>query len=122
MAQTPRRNSKIQMNETLEKQYSKPTKCHSDITGLSRRKEAVCKRNIIKHEKSQCKNNLQKICDMRNDNKYSSYHEFLMTNTEKDVSAVNQMREYIKSQGNPFDLTQLMPRNFATCKQLQSWS
>ena len=41
-----------------------------------------------------------------------------MTNTENDVSAVNQTREYIKSQGNPFDNTQFMSQNFATGEQL----
>ena len=39
------------MDQALEKQYNKPAKGQSGIIGFSRRKEAVCKWNIIKQEK-----------------------------------------------------------------------
>ena len=42
-----------------------------------------------------------------------------MTRTEEDVSAVNQMKDYIRACGNRFDNTQLLPRNFATGEQLE---
>ena len=42
-----------------------------------------------------------------------------MTRTEEDVSAVNQMKDYIRAWGNRFDNTQLLPRNFATGEQLE---
>ena len=42
-----------------------------------------------------------------------------MTRTEEDVSAVNQMKDYIKTRGNPFDNTQLLPKNFETGEQLK---
>ena len=29
---------------------------HTGITGISRRKQAVCEGNVIKHEKAKCKN------------------------------------------------------------------
>ena len=49
--QTQRKGSGIPMNQALEKQYNKPGKGPLGIIGFTRRKEAVCKWNIIKHEK-----------------------------------------------------------------------
>ena len=49
--QTLRKESGIPMDHVLEKQYNKPAKGPSGIIGFTKRKQAVCKWNIIKHEK-----------------------------------------------------------------------
>ena len=48
VTQSLRRGSGIPMDQALEKQYNKPAKGQSGIIGMTRRKEAVCKWNIIK--------------------------------------------------------------------------
>ena len=53
VSQTRRRGSNLPMDQALKKQYNKPAKGQSGIIGFSRRKETVCKWNIVKHEKSQ---------------------------------------------------------------------
>ena len=102
------------MDQALEKQYNKPAKGQSEIIGFSRRKEAVCKWSIVKHEKSQYTSSLEKVCDIINEGEYSIHHEFSMSRTETDVSAVNRMMDYIKSRGNPFEDSNPLPRNFKT--------
>ena len=114
VSQTRRRGSKLPMDQALEKQYNKPAKGQSGIIGFSRRKEAVCKWNIVKHEKSQYTSSLEKVCDIINEDEYSIHHEFSMSRTETDVSAVNQMMDYIKNRGNPFEDSNPLPRNFKT--------
>ena len=102
------------MDQALEKQCNKPAKGQSRIIGFSRCKEAVCKWNIVKHEKSQYISSLEKVCDTINEDEYSIHHEFSMSRTETDVSNVNQMMDYIKNRGNPFEDSNLLPRNFNT--------
>ena len=49
---TVRHGSGVPMDQALEKEYNKPAKGPGGIIGITRRKEAVCKWNIIKHEKA----------------------------------------------------------------------
>ena len=101
------------MDQALEKQYNKPAKGQSGIIGFSRRTEAVCKWDIVKHEKSQYANS-REVCDIINEDEYSIHHEFSMSRTETDVSVVNQMMDYIKNRGNPFEDSNPLPRNSKT--------
>ena len=39
------------MDMALEKQYNKPTKGASGITGISRKREVIGKWNLIRHDK-----------------------------------------------------------------------
>ena len=114
MSQRRRRGSKLPMDQALEKLYNKPAKGQSGIIGFSRRKEAVCKWNIVNHEKYQYTSSLEKVCDIINEDEYSIHHEFSISRTETDVSVVNQMMDYIKNRGNPFQDSNPLPRNFKT--------
>ena len=51
--------SAIPMDQALEKAYDKPAKSNSRIVGISRRKDALCQWNIIKHENAKFKNFLE---------------------------------------------------------------
>ena len=42
---------RFQWTEHCKKAYNKSAKGQGEIVGISRRKQAVCKWNIIKHEK-----------------------------------------------------------------------
>ena len=42
-----REGSAVPKDQALEKEYNKPAKCQSGIIGITRRKEAVCKWNLI---------------------------------------------------------------------------
>ena len=46
-----RKGSLIPIDIVLEKQCNKPAKEPSGIIGISRQKEAVCKWNLIRHDK-----------------------------------------------------------------------
>ena len=122
VSQTRRRGSKLPMDQAPEKQYNKPGKGQSEIIGFSRRKEAVCKGNIVKHKKSQSTSSLEKVCDIINEDEYCIHHEFSMSRTETDVSAVNQMMDYIKNRGQKiqrFEDSNPLPRNFKTGKLMR---
>ena len=51
-----RKCSAVPLDQALEKAYHKPAKSSAGIIGFTRRKEAVCKRNLIKHEKAKYQN------------------------------------------------------------------
>jgi len=119
VSQTKRRGSKLPMDQALEKQYNKPAKSSSGIIGFSRRKTAVCKWNLIKHEKSQYTTLLENICDLTIDDEYLIHHEFSDSRTKEDVSSVDKLTEYIKGHGNPFIDVQEKPHNFASGKQIE---
>ena len=50
--QTTRCGGANPIDQASEKQYDKPAKAQSGIVAFSRRKEAVCQWNSIKHKKS----------------------------------------------------------------------
>ena len=52
MRHSSRKCSAVSMDQALEKAYNKPAKLSAGIIGFTRRKEAVCKWNLIKHEKA----------------------------------------------------------------------
>ena len=47
-----RNGSAVPVDQALEKEYNKPAKSQSGIIGITRRKGAVCKWKLIKHEKA----------------------------------------------------------------------
>ena len=47
-----RKCSAVPMDQALKKAYNKPAKSSAGITGFTRRKETVCRCNLIKHEKA----------------------------------------------------------------------
>ena len=66
--------------------YNKPAKGPGGVIGFTRRKEAVAKWNLIKHEKSKILYFLDDLCDLNeNDSiRYSINHEFSDKITERD--------------------------------------
>lgn len=119
--QTKRRGSGIPMDQALEKQYNKPAKSSSGIIGFSRQKAAVCKWNLIKHEKSQHTALLEKICDLTIEDEYATHHEFSTNRTREDMNSVEKISSYIKARGNPFMEAQNAPRDIATGKQIDEF-
>ena len=80
----------------------KPAKSQSGIIGFSRRKGAVCKWNIIKHERSNYISFLRHWCSVNENDEYSLHHEFSKSITEADETCVSQITEYIRERFNPF--------------------
>ena len=99
---TTRRCSADPMDQALEKTYNKPAKCQSGIIGISRRKNAVCKWSIIKHEKAKYTEFLEGLCLLNEDGEYSLHHEYSQTITEVDEQCVSQIVVFLL-RGNPFD-------------------
>ena len=118
VAQSLRRGSGIPMDQALEKQYNKPAKGPTGIMGFSRRKEAVCKWNIIKQEKGLYTNFMHKLCGFDTNDEYSIHHEFSPSITKRDQEAVEQMMEYIQERGIFFDIDQSSNTNISTGVQL----
>jgi len=100
---TRRSGSAVPMEQALEKTYNKPAKGQSGIIGFSRRKDAVCKWNIIKHEKANYTSFLRQWCTIDENDEYSLHHEFSKSITEGDETCVNQIIEYIEERFNPFE-------------------
>ena len=73
---TSRKGSAVPMDQALEKAYNKPAKSSAGIIGFTRRKEAVCKWNLIKHEKEKYRSFLYDVCQMRDDDEYSLHYEY----------------------------------------------
>ena len=80
---TSRNGSAVPIVQALEKEYNKPAKSQAGIIGFTRRKEAVCKWNIIKHEKAKYRKFLSEVCLTNKDDEYELHHEFSGTLIEK---------------------------------------
>ena len=85
-----RLGSAVPMDQGLEKAYNKPAKDNSGIIVFSRRKEAVAKWNIIKHEKVKYK--------------YSHHHEFSEAAIKYDDECVQQVVTFIQERFNHFEV------------------
>ena len=90
------------MDQAMEKAYNKPAKDNSGIVGFSRRKEAVAKWNIIKHEKVKYKSFLHEWCSMDQHDEYSYHHEFSEAALKYDEECVHQVVTFIQERFNPF--------------------
>ena len=113
---TQRRGSAVPVDQALEKAYKKPAKSSDGIIGFTRRKEAVCKWNLIKHEKAKYRSHLYDVCQMADDeDQYSLHYEFSERTSKSDSDSVKSLMRNIKQRGNPFDLEQPSRiRNIAT--------
>ena len=116
--QTKRKGSGIPMDQALEKQYNKPAKGPSGVIGFTRRKEAVCKWNIIKHEKFLYNESLSRICQLETGDQYTLHHEFSESATKMETEAVIKMTEFINERGNPFDASSTEMKNLSSGEQL----
>ena len=104
-----RKGSGLQVDQALEKEYNKPAKGPSGIIGFTRRKEAVLKWDLIKHEKTKYRKFLYSTCFMNEYDEYNLHHEFSPTITETDIKSVSLIKEYILQRGNPFNLDKPQP-------------
>ena len=80
------------MDQALEKDYNKPSKSQSGIIGISHRKEAVAKWNIIKQDKSKFATILLT---------YSLHHEFSRAITDTATHCISLVIDYIWNPKNP---------------------
>ena len=103
------------MDQALEMQYNKPVKGPSGVIGFTRRKEAVSKWNVIKHEKFLYTESLSNICQL---DQYSLHHEFSESVTKKEYEAVEKMITFINEKGNPFDISSTSMINLSSGQQL----
>ena len=106
MRQSSRKGSAVLMNQALEKAYNKPAKSSAGIIGFTRRKEAVCKWNLIKHEKAKYQNFMNTVSCVDEDDKYSLHYEFSDRITKADKHSVAALMKSLLQRGNPFYLEQ----------------
>ena len=78
------------MDQALEKQYNKPAKGSSRVIGFTKWKQAVCKWNIIKHEKFLFKEGLTKICALEAEDQDSLHHDFSKCTADSERAAVKR--------------------------------
>lgn len=109
-----RKASAVPMDQALESKYNKPAKSSSGIIGITRKKEAVCKWNLVKHEKSNYTSLLRDISGISHEDEYSLHHEFSQKRTETDKKCVKQVTSYMAERGNPFDVKEGLIKNLAT--------
>ena len=100
------------MDQALESKYNKQAKSASGVIRVSRRKEAVCEWNLIKHEKSNYTKMLRDISGIDIEDKYSLHHEFSQQHTTTDLKYIQQLVSYVVERGNPFDVKETMIKNF----------
>lgn len=98
-----KKSSALPMDQALEKEYNKPAKSQSGIIGFTRRKEAVCKWNLIKHEKAKYRGFLYAACQMDDEDEYSLHHEYASSTTLIDQQNNSLLIEYILQRTNPFE-------------------
>ena len=95
------------MDQALEKVYNNTANDQGGITGISRRKQAVCKWNIIKHEKAKFRTFLHEWFFL-NDDVYAAHLESFQSITQQDEKCVRAITYYISQRGNSF--TTLSPQ------------
>ena len=113
VTQTFRKSSSISLDQALEMQYNNPAS-QSGIIGITRKKEAVNKWNILRHEKLQDTQFLEQMCYISNNDEYSLRHEFSASVTENDREAVSNIIDYINEHVNPFRMDKNTLVNLAT--------
>ena len=86
------------MDMALKKQYNNPAKGPCVIAGISWKKEAVFKWNLIRHDKLLT----HQIQILTVDNEYNLHHEFSLFANEADKIAVDTLFEYFKDSNNPY--------------------
>ena len=102
------------MDQGLESKYNKPAKGATGIIGITRRKAAVGKLNLIKHEKSNYTNLLRQMSRINNEDEYSLHNEFSKQRTETDLQCVKQLVAYVNERRNSFDGREMLIKNFVT--------
>ena len=81
------------MDQALEKAHHEPDKSQSGINGISRRKEAVAKWNIIKQDQSKFTTFLYKVCSLDEDD--SLHHDFSKAIVDIGTHCISLAIDYI---------------------------
>ena len=102
------------MAQALESKYNKVAIGASGIIGIKRRKAAVGKWNLIKHEKSNYTNPLRQMSGINNEDEYSLHHGFSKQRTEADLQCVKQLVAYVNERENLFDGSEILIKNLVT--------
>ena len=102
-------------------QYNKPAKSQSWIMDITRKKGAVNKWNILRHEKFRHQF-LEQMCNISNNDKYSLHHKFSPSATENDPEAVSNIIDYINEHVNPFRMDENTLVNLATGVKIDTCS
>ena len=99
---TLRKSSSVPMDQALEMAYNKPAKGPGGVIGFTRRKEAVAKWNLIKHEKSKILSFLDEVCRLNDNDEYSIHHEFSDSITESEERDIESIRSFLSSSSDIF--------------------
>ena len=101
------------MDMTLKKKYNKLAKKPSGIIGVSRKKEAIGKWNLIRHDKLLYTSNLKFLWD-RIVGDECNLNAFSPSANKTDKIAVDTLFEYFKDNNNLFDFSNDKVTNFVT--------
>ena len=99
---TTRKGSGVPFDQALESAYNKPAKGPGGVIGISRKKEAVLKWNLIKHEKAKYTRFINDICNYVEKDEYSLHHEFSTITTTKDEQSVPTVCGFFRKRGDIF--------------------
>ena len=119
---TKQKGTAVPVDQALESKYNKQAKSSSGIIGITRRKEAVCKWGLIKHEKANYSNFLRKISGVDHEDEYSLHHEFSEKLSETDQTYIQQLVGYISDSRNPFHPENTTMKNLVTGATLNAES
>ena len=98
-----RQESGTPMDQALEQVYNKPAKGAGGVIGNTRRKEAVAKWNILRHEKEGYTSNLKS--ERQNDGlngETSLHHDYSKRHVLSGLPDVEFIIDYMKKVCNPF--------------------
>ena len=107
VAQSLRKGSYIPMDMILKKKHNNLAKRPSWIIDVSRKKEAVCKWNLIRHDKLPYTSNLEFLWNHIAGDEYNLDHKFSPSANKADKIAVDTLFEYFKDCINPFNFSKL---------------
>jgi hypothetical protein len=100
--QTNRTFSSVALDQALEQGYNKPAKSTGGIIGMTRRKDAVAKHDLIRHEKVGISNFHHNFCGIIEESEYELHHEFSKSIATQDQGIITKMIKFISEHKNPF--------------------
>ena len=93
---THRRGNGTPIDQALEQDYNKPAKGFGGVVGYTKRKEAVARWNLIKHEKTKYTYFMEDLCGIIDDSEYSLHHEFSKSSTAAVEESVMVVCKYLE--------------------------
>ena len=93
---TVRRASGVPVDQALEQAYNKPAKGSGGMVGITKRKEAVAKWNIIKHQKAKYTRFIEDVTKVKDYSEYSLHQEFSAAKTKEVERNVKTLYQYLE--------------------------